>query len=542
MISNSDLNQYYSNSVNYARNRRKNSNGNVMKYLIPGLQQAIDIPFPDRKLPVCKKCKKIYKTRELCRVRDGHTDVPWNTTYLCITLDESCFTRDHRGNLSLASEGSNKFIARSLPGPPMPYRAKQGHIKGAKAPICMACKDKNYTRHHCRESQKHQQLPWGAIYVLLSAVPSNSGNRGFPTDNTHPVLEVGSKRSAENISSVASNVSSGTDDGSSSKRMKGDESSTSTSDNSAVGEESVSDDIHKIESSRAILLTIKGESCVLKWLEMDPHVPNSAYEPAWDNQCKNVDQGPMYNHASPQPQFRSDAYPPPPPGWSGYGNTNHSDEPFSPEFTGSMGNGPKMNSDHNGEFNCQPCTPYNRYEQYNNYFPPMQQNAGINSPYANSTQDEGGQQMYPEDDAYNRSNMMYPPPQKNCFVPHQNNGMHRNFQSQSPTESANSMPNMQVQYRNQEHGGPRPIFPPPPQQTRHFQNAPKRSVPNRPQSSNGSFYPGRFENYPNHNAQGEEWGPPAGRPQGHNTQQQHFHNANRGNPYRGNTAKKIVIV
>ena len=44
----------------------------------------------DQRLAVCHKCKKNYKTREMCRVRNGHTIEPWNTAYVCVTLDDSC--------------------------------------------------------------------------------------------------------------------------------------------------------------------------------------------------------------------------------------------------------------------------------------------------------------------------------------------------------------------------------------------------------------------------------------------------------------------
>ena len=236
-----------------------------MKYLIPGLQNTIDIPFPDNKLPVCKRCKKIYKTRELCRVRDGHQDVPWNTTYICITLDDSCFTRNSKGDLRLVEEDSMQFVARSLPGPPMPYCAKKVHIGGAKAPICMACKDKNYTRHHCREKQKHRQLPWGTVYVLLSATP-RMPRGGFQSNNGYSNHDVSSKRPASNMS-ASSSCASGQEDESASKRMKSDECSTTTSETCASTEDEavVSDDIHKIESTRAFLMTInKDHSCILR--------------------------------------------------------------------------------------------------------------------------------------------------------------------------------------------------------------------------------------------------------------------------------------
>jgi len=500
-MTNGSSNDYYASSMNYARNRRKNSNGNMMKYLIPGLQNTIEIPFPDRKLPVCKRCKKIYKTRELCRVRDGHTDVPWNTTYLCVTLDDSCFDRDSKGDLRLVDEDSMQFVARSLPGPPMPYRAKKGHIGGAKAPICMACKDKNYTRHHCREKQKHQQLPWGTVYVLMSATPRASEN-SFPRNGGCHTHEQGSKRPASTIS-VSSSYSSGHEDASASKRMKGDECSTATSETSASTEEEVvvSDDVRKIEPTRAFLMTInKDHSCVLRWLEVDPFVPRSEYGSSWGSQSENVDQVPAYQPAS---QYGSDAYPPPPAGWSGYGSNNRNNEQsYAPEWNGSMGGGPpKMPSNSSSEFNGPPSqSPYNHFEQFNSHFPGMPPH-GMNSSYGNNSSGRN-HPMYSEDENCSRSNMMHHPMRKNLHPQH-HEGFNRNYQSQS--EPTNSGPNAHVQYRNQEHRGPGPSYSPP-SQSGHFQYSQRCSPPNRvPHGQSASFYQGNmYDNHPNNRS--EEWG------------------------------------
>ncbi len=249
---------YYSSTL-HVRNRRRDLKGNVLTYTIPGLKRSIDIPFPDRKLPVCKRCKKIYKTRELCRIRDGHTDIPWNTTYICITMDESCFTRDASGNMRLKDEDSTEFTARSITGPPMPYRTKAGTLGGTKAPICMACKDKNYTRHHCREKQQHQQLPWNTVFVMLSAIPAGYGGNGFPPveDDTR---QIGSKRSSSSLSSCD-------DRDRVPKKMKSDDSSDTKSLASEGNTENEQDSekeqesIHEVQKSRAFLLVVGKDEC-----------------------------------------------------------------------------------------------------------------------------------------------------------------------------------------------------------------------------------------------------------------------------------------
>jgi len=516
--------------MNYARNRRKNSKGNVIKYLIPGLKNTIEIPFPDRKLPVCKRCKKIYKTRELCRIRDGHTDTPWNISYLCVTLDDSCFVRDSKGNLCLLEDDSMQFVARSLPGPPMPYCAKKGHIGGAKAPICMACKDKNYTRHHCREKQKHQQLPWGTVYVLMSATPCTSENSfARNIDNRTHDSGPNNKRPASSIS-ISSDCSSGQEDGSSSKKMKGDECSTTTSDTSASTSASteeevvISDDIRKVESTRAFLMTInKDRSCVLRWLEIDPFVPRSEYGTSWGNQCESVDQGPIYQNA---PQFSSDTYPPPPPGWSGFSNNNRDREQCYAH--GSMGGGPpKITSNHSSKFNgplSQP--PYNNYEQYNSNFPGMQPNT-INSSFGSNSH-RISHPMYLEDKncIRRKANVVYHPMHENSYPQHPHEGFNRNYPSH--LESMSSGLNIEGQHRNQEHEGPRQSFSPspsehfgqyrnqdhgrpeqsysPPSQSENFQYPPRHSLLNMTSQCHhdSSFYQiNRYENYPN--SRGEEW-------------------------------------
>ena len=242
----------------YPKHTLKNTN--ILKLQIPGLQKPIHVPFPARRLPVCKHCKKNYKTRELCRVRDGHTDLPWSTTYLCVTLDESCLTRDSKGELSLVDEGPGKyqFIAKSMDCKAMAcqYISKKSHLGGSKAPICSSCKQKNYTRQHCREKQAHLQLPWGTAYVRLYAVPCSPhlGNMHFQED-----ISPGAKRSHPSSPSSSSGS-----EGSAVKKRKYDNMENdeiSTEDDGTMAE---SDDIHKVEASKAFYLTIKKESTTLR--------------------------------------------------------------------------------------------------------------------------------------------------------------------------------------------------------------------------------------------------------------------------------------
>ncbi len=350
------------------RNIRATSTGNSIKCYIPGLKNQVDIPFPDRKLPVCKRCKKIYKTRELCRVRDRHTEVPWSTTYICGTLDDSCFNRGSDGELSLVEEGPMRFVAQSVPSPPVPYRSKDNALGGTKSPICMACKDKNYTRHHCRIKNKHLELPWGTVYVTISAVPSAPGAPGFFNDSESQ-SDSGSIKSKRSFTSTKSES-----DEPSTKKVKtdGEAAKDDNEEEAAETEANKIETIKDIQSSKAFLLTVGKDDCTLsvsfaslippmmvaismttyssnffsfwtftqlQWLDVD----TSAVEhSANDQQGPWASQHPMDNMYH-QPGFYHNG---PPPGWSGYnngffpGNGNH--PAMMPPHSG-MGNMPNQN-------------------------------------------------------------------------------------------------------------------------------------------------------------------------------------------------------
>ena len=254
--------QHYYSSTAHARNRRATNTGNIIRCSIPGLKDTVDLPFPDGKLPVCQKCKKIYKTRELCRVRDRHTEAPWSTTYVCVTVDESCFQKVGDEE-KLVEEGPFKFIANSIPAPTCTYIGTKKDLGGTKSPICMACKDKNYTRHHCRVKNSHLQLPWATSYVVLSAIPSGngsySGNASVQTaENNSENAEIGSKRSRSDSQSDDASV----------KKARSDDSSISTKENandddSSPDVEEKRQTISDYKGCKAFLLTIGKGDCVL---------------------------------------------------------------------------------------------------------------------------------------------------------------------------------------------------------------------------------------------------------------------------------------
>ena len=146
--------------------KKKSGKKNTLICTIPGIWQDIEILHDEKKLPVCKRCKKIYKTRQLCRVRDGHTALPWNTSYMCFLVDDSCL-EDGRFTQSEQDKFEVEIIADDIV--PKPYIADLSKL-GPDPPICRQCKDKNYTRYHCRTSHCHDKLPWNTTYAVLKKV------------------------------------------------------------------------------------------------------------------------------------------------------------------------------------------------------------------------------------------------------------------------------------------------------------------------------------------------------------------------------------
>ena len=114
--------------------KKKNTKKNTLICSVPGLNQELEIPFQSpRKLLVCKKCKKIYKMRELCCVWDGHTALPWNTAYICFLVDDSCIE-----DWKLVQNEGDLFVAETvLDGePPFPDVTCLDKL-GPNPPVCL---------------------------------------------------------------------------------------------------------------------------------------------------------------------------------------------------------------------------------------------------------------------------------------------------------------------------------------------------------------------------------------------------------------------
>jgi hypothetical protein len=129
---------------------------------LPYLPQPFDVPFPVRTLPVCLRCKKNYRSRELCRQRDEHKALPWQTVYVVVTLTDEVLEKGEDGKLSVA----NIPVVAELQGMPEMCRGPADGFM-SKQPICKICKEKNYTRDYCRITSKHTTPPYQAVYVKL---------------------------------------------------------------------------------------------------------------------------------------------------------------------------------------------------------------------------------------------------------------------------------------------------------------------------------------------------------------------------------------
>lgn len=236
-----------------------------MKVVIPGLRDIIDIPFPNGKLPVCKPCKGNFTTsRAQCRLQYEHTDAAWNTTYVCVILDDSCFVPKSGGDLCLVQEDSFQFTACLIPKPKIHLRAKTGNFGGTKTPFCLACKEKNYTRFHCRGMQGHQELPWSTVCVVLSAIARVPDSDNSPAHNNMD-LDVNSNTAISG--SYACERKSFEHNDILQAINKKNRNESHTREISAVTSTAVeSGNIQKIES-RAFLMTIESNrSCELHWL------------------------------------------------------------------------------------------------------------------------------------------------------------------------------------------------------------------------------------------------------------------------------------
>lgn len=225
------------------------SHGNLLTFTPPGFKQTLNVKYPDSRLAVCHKCKKNFKTRDMCRVRNTHTAPPWTTAYVCITMDESC------------TDADGKYVDKPLTLRMVqwqPYAVKKNF--GPKTPVCSACKRTNRTKSFCRERHKHRHLPWCTVYVLLSTL-----------DNADPTTVVAgaSKPSGESPPPSAAKMPAGTPPtDSSSTTASPAEAEKKVKTEIATEPPDVGDDINAIPESRTFLALVSSRGCSIHWLDL----------------------------------------------------------------------------------------------------------------------------------------------------------------------------------------------------------------------------------------------------------------------------------
>jgi hypothetical protein len=241
--------------------------GNILTFTPPGFNQELNVKFPDSRLAVCEKCKKNYKTRDMCRVRNHHNGAPWSTAYICITLDDSC--TDENGHYI-----DKPLTVRMVQW--QPFCIKKTF--SSKHPVCSSCKKTNRTRTFCRDRHKHRQLPWCTVYVMLSALESTDPN----TVVADPSKPLGTK----------------TDGTANGDAGKGDEAKGDSSDKREDGnvpedvyhkpevsedddlipfdDFTATDDINDIPESRTFLARVSYKGMSIHWLDLGEYDPSEA--------------------------------------------------------------------------------------------------------------------------------------------------------------------------------------------------------------------------------------------------------------------------
>lgn len=226
---------------------------NTLNFRIPGFAPPLQVRFPEGRLPVCVKCKKNYKTRDMCRNQSEHTDLPWTSVYICVTLDESCIGPD--GKLKKGT-----FSTRSIESSPYCYQQDVS----ANTLICGACKTKNYTRKQCRSKNRHRNLPWSTVYVILTHKSDETKIADLDKDS---ILQTGKRSRSEDN---AENAAKRRQVGESKHSVSVDENGESVKVASLLEKlEDESDDIDEIDKSRTFLVEVNKEMCIIKWLDRD---------------------------------------------------------------------------------------------------------------------------------------------------------------------------------------------------------------------------------------------------------------------------------
>lgn len=253
--------------------------GNVLTFTPPGFKQAINVKFPDSRLPVCVSCKRNFKTKDMCRVRNQHTRPPWTTAYICMTLDASCTDEDGK-------YVDKPFVVRMVQW--RPYNVMEDFPPNSKTPVCATCKKTNRTRSFCRDRHKHRKLPWCTVYVMLStqesadpstvvAAPSRKIDTAKHTDeennqvkinSSSPSSKVKAKESATTTQTDKHQLSESTTEEVNEQSTTAAKTKTSASDVPKRRSTMGGDDINDIPESRTMLIQINDEETTISWLRL----------------------------------------------------------------------------------------------------------------------------------------------------------------------------------------------------------------------------------------------------------------------------------
>eukprot|EP00592_Proboscia_alata_P020512 CAMPEP_0194412550 /NCGR_PEP_ID=MMETSP0176-20130528/11034_1 /TAXON_ID=216777 /ORGANISM="Proboscia alata, Strain PI-D3" /LENGTH=420 /DNA_ID=CAMNT_0039215371 /DNA_START=263 /DNA_END=1525 /DNA_ORIENTATION=- len=244
---------------------------NALVFTPKGFHQEITLQYPQesRSLIVCKKCKKNYKSRYICRKKNRHTGLPWTDTYICVFIHESCLVR-------LGSERKIEYVRdKVIAGQVVEGRGFDMNMSHASTdlPVCSSCKHNNYTRSYCRKQKQHRHLPWNTEYAVLYA--SDEPVFAEPSAGGH----------VENMGQYPSFFPSEVE-------ARGEED---------TGVHEREESINDINDSRAFLLTVSCTSSSLKWLEPNNAALRNIFRSTLENPSMSIHRSNMigkYDYAS----------------------------------------------------------------------------------------------------------------------------------------------------------------------------------------------------------------------------------------------------
>lgn len=264
---------------------RAKSFGNVLTFTPPGFKHALNVKFPDSRLPVCVSCKKNFKTKDMCRVRNQHTRPPWTTAYICMTIDESCTDQDGK-------YVDKPFVVRMVQW--RPFCVIEDFPPKSKVPVCATCKKTNRTRSFCRDRHKHRKLPWCTVYVMLStqesadpstvvAAPSRKIEESKDADGDSTTRKTNALESPTVGKESVALSHTYTHHSSEKATGEGNEEFTATGNAKASASDRLNQpstvggvDINEIPESRTMLIQINDQETIVSWLKLLPDDDSSS--------------------------------------------------------------------------------------------------------------------------------------------------------------------------------------------------------------------------------------------------------------------------